>query len=505
MKKKIVVLPLDERPCNYYFNQWLVKETDYSVVVPPFSLLGKKKTIGDIEGLVEWLFKESADAYGLVIAIDTLLYSGIIPSRLHYDDVDTLNQRLNTLKTLKEKYPHLVIYGYNLIMRNPKYSSNEEEPDYYETWGREIHLHGVINHKLALGIATRDEENQLKEIDARLPLEHLHDYLDRRAINLTLNKSFLKLIQEGVIDFGIVPQDDSSPYGLTAVDQKIIRETIIDLDIALKAYMYPGADEVTNTLLARLINYDLNIHPNVYIKYTSELGAQCIPLYEDRPVGETVKYQVLAAGGKVVSSLSEADLVLLMNTPGGKMVEAASYKNRSIEYNSFRNLIEGIEFSLDAMAKGKGVIIGDIAYANGGDFELLKLLKQASILYRVAGYAGWNTSSNTLGTAIPQGFIYHIYGNTKAHKDFLALRYTEDIGYCSFVRQEVTAALTKTNLSYRELDGPKGKTAQLIKDKLQTFADSEIVDPTYKVTITDSYQPWNRMFEIGLFVTCEKK
>ena len=121
------------------------------------------------------------------------------------------------------------------------------------------------------------------------------------------------------IDFGIVPQDDSSPYGLTATDQILVRKGIKDLNIELSCYMYPGADEVTNTLLARMINKDKKVKPKFYVYYASVTGGQQIPLYEDRLLNETIKYQILAAGGTIVSSISESDILLLVNVPSGNI------------------------------------------------------------------------------------------------------------------------------------------------------------------------------------------
>lgn len=503
--KKIVVMPLDERPCNYKFIKEMTKETDYEIVLPPYELLSKKKTPGDLEGLGEWLLKAAKDAHGLVIAIDTLLYSGIIPSRLHYWDEETLKSRLKVLSTIRSEYPTLEIYAYNLIMRNPSYSSSEEEPDYYEDWGRDIHRYGYIQHKMELKRASEEEVEEFHAIKSRLPQKYLDDYLNRRDINFSMNQEFLGLLRDGVIDFGILPQDDSSMYGLTALDQQRVRKIISDYKINLKAYMYPGADEVTNTLVARMINKDQNVTPVIKVHYTSPMGPQLIPPYEDRPLGVTLSYQILAAGGVVGDSMDAADCIMIVNTPGGAMLEASQYSKRGIEYTVFRNLVEAVEKAAEAVSNNKTVIIGDVAYANGGDPDLVKLLGEKDLLFKVGGYAGWNTSSNTLGTCIPQGMLHHLYGNTKSHRDFLGLRYAEDLGYCTFVRQDISQNLVKKmGLSSRLLDGKSGKVAKTIHEDLQRFVDDFIQDSTYSIHVLNSFQPWNRMFEVGLDVKVDK-
>ena len=60
---------------------------------------------------------------------------------------------------------------------------------------------------------------------------------------------------------------------------------------------------------------------------------------------------------------------------------------------------------------------------------------------KVDGYAGWNTSANTLGTAIAEGGDSYLNKVTEEHQRFLE-RYVEDAGYCSVVRKSVTEKLT---------------------------------------------------------------
>ncbi|HOH17950.1 MAG TPA: DUF4127 family protein, partial [Bacilli bacterium] len=82
--KKIVYLPLDERPCNYGFPSEIFNSSLYSIVVPPKDIMGEKKKPAKHEALEAFLLEECRDADGLVISLDTLIYGGIVPSRLHY-------------------------------------------------------------------------------------------------------------------------------------------------------------------------------------------------------------------------------------------------------------------------------------------------------------------------------------------------------------------------------------------------------------------------------------
>ncbi|MDP4099265.1 DUF4127 family protein [Paenibacillus sp. P96] len=501
--KRILFMPLDERPCNYEFPYLLAKGTDYTPERPPLDIMGHKKTPGDPDRLWAWLEQAAAGAHGAVLALDTLLYGGIVPSRLHGMSEELLLERLMRLRDLKIDYPDLKIYAFQLIMRCPQYSSADEEPDYYEHWGREIFRKGFISHRRDLQLATEEELAELEDIELRLPPEVLDDYLRRRAVNAAMNKAALELVAEGIIDFLIIPQDDSAPFGYTARDQEVVRWRISELELELSVYMYPGADEVGCTLFARMVNTDTGRVPLVYPRLSSLQGAFMIPLYEDRYLYETLKYQVLAAGGLLVPSAAEADMVLLINAPGDSMAEAVVQGRSMAGYDVYRNITELAEFGAYMLFnEGKPVAVADVGYANGGDLKLIRLLRQKNMLFSLAGYAGWNTSSNTLGTVIAQSMLFLHYGQTPGHLNFLALRYTEDVCYCSLVRTEMNNGVVDSmGLSKFWLDGERGQAAALIRSKLNQALQERINGEGGSVEIVDCYMPWNRTFEVGLTVS----
>lgn len=70
--KKTVILPLDERPCNYDYPYQLFSTKDIHIVRP--KRLGDKKKSADSNEVMSFLLNECKDAYALVLSIDTLLY-----------------------------------------------------------------------------------------------------------------------------------------------------------------------------------------------------------------------------------------------------------------------------------------------------------------------------------------------------------------------------------------------------------------------------------------------
>ncbi|MCH1624507.1 DUF4127 family protein [Fredinandcohnia quinoae] len=499
---KIAYIPLDERPCNYSFPGFLVEQSEVNLVKPDMNIMGDKKVPGHTEKIWEWLYQESIDADGIILSLDTLLYGGIIPSRLHHLSLDDCKNSLKRLSRIKELNPKVKLYAFNLIMRCPKYSSSDEEPDYYDVWGKEIFEYGKLHHLHSAGLATDEDVSNYQNLKKLVPNDVLEDYLSRRNVNVEVNKLVLEYVNKGIIDFLIIPQDDSAPYGWTALDQQKVRGAISSLNLELKAYMYPGADEVGCTLLARMLNKFKGKRPLIYPLFSSIQGPFVTPLYEDRPLMESLKYQILAAGGLLSPSLKDADLALLLNSPVEPMMEAVNQQNQSTKYQVDRNLIELVE-QLEYILENLNIpcVIADVAFANGSDLGLLKLMKKKGLLFSLAGYAGWNTSSNTLGTCIAQGIIYSLYGNTQTHHNFLALRFIEDAGYCSVVRNQVTTqVLPEYGYDYFKIDGKRGEIARNVKQRLTDFINDYIKDEENDIVITDCYMPWSRMFEVGLKV-----
>ncbi|MCI5745790.1 MAG: DUF4127 family protein [Erysipelotrichaceae bacterium] len=509
---KIVFLPLDERPCTFDYPRYLANiATDINFVSVPKNLMGEYKKPGNIKEIDNFLLKECKDASIAIIAIDSLLYGGIVPSRLHYYDEDTLIKRLEILKEIKKINPGIKIFAYHLIMRCPSYSSDSEEPPYYALCGYQIHMLGKYEHLSSL--STLDEKMQ-KEYDSIKQFildndyqKYVDDYLNRRSLNTKMNLCSLSYVKEKIIDFLIVPQDDSAPYGYTAKDQIVIRKEINRLNIAFNALMYPDADGVGNTLLARAINYIKQANLKIYVRYNTCNNGNIIPNYEDRPVSESIKYQILAAGGFYTTNSSDADIILMVNLPLKNMGEARRLYDdllhdgeTDLNYTVGRNLVEYVEYIKYLTSINQCVAIADIAYANGGDLPLFNLLKEENLLFKVDSYAGWNTAANTLATCIPLAMISKLYGKNDAWYDFMGLRYLEDVGYMSYVRFKAFDYF-KGQFDWGKIDGVEnGIVSNYIKENLTKWAQDNLTSSSYQVQIIHNSQPWNRFFETKLIV-----
>lgn len=106
-------------------------------------------------------------------------------------------------------------------------------------------------------------------------------------------------MEDGTIDFLIIPQDDSAKYGYTAMDQKTVRAKIDEKVLNDRVILYP-APMSSAWCLSPAPSTRLRITPHaLYLKYASTLAPQLIPNYEDRSLNETVKYHVMAAAASL--------------------------------------------------------------------------------------------------------------------------------------------------------------------------------------------------------------
>lgn len=503
---KVVFVPLDERPCNYLFPQMLAEMTNLNLVVPEKSMLGKKKEPANFKELKEWLITESVDSEYLIISIDMLLYGGIVPSRLHHITLEECITRMEVLREIKDKNPSIKIYGFNLIMRTPSYNNNDEEPDYYSEFGERIFTYGWLSDKQEKGLIAKDERVKLEEIETEIPKNILKDFLQRRKINHQMNHQSIEFVHEGIMDHLVVPLDDNSPYGFTSKEQKSLMLKVEQLNLVEQVLIYPGADEVGCTLLAKVFTRVNHYYPEIYVRYSSTKGPFIIPRLEDRTLNESIKSQLTAVNAFMADNSMESDCVLMVNSPaiGGDLMADGKHEGKHHSYYSEVNHREFIHAISHYLRKEKMVALADVAVINGADHQLLKILSKKGILEKIEAYAGWNTSGNTIGTVIAHAVIHSYYRNDSSvdqsalekSKNFYLYRLMEDWGYQSIVRQQVTEEeLPALDANYFDIKDVKLTVTGMVQEKLREFSQ-EFLEPNNNFEIVNIDLPWNRMFEV---------
>ncbi|NJR71958.1 MAG: DUF4127 family protein [Gammaproteobacteria bacterium] len=91
----------------------------------------------------------------------------------------------------------------------------------------------------------------------------------------------------------------------------------------------------------------------------------------------------------------------------------------------------------------------DLAYANGGDPVLITALAEAISLTELAGYAGWNTASNSAGSLLAQCVLASTTSdaNADATQETLCLRLLEDYLYQAVLRQHIREEIDEEQMT----------------------------------------------------------
>lgn len=491
---KILYIPLDERPCNNLYPQNYVGDnTNVELIKVPSAYLGYKKEPAQVDKIWTFIEENANQVDEIVASVEMLFYGGLLYSRIHEYTSEYLQTYVGKLAQLKKDYPHLKLYVFSLIMRTPKYSSSDEEPSYYQDYGYEIFKRKYLQHKKDVKGLSLDEETELAQIV--VPSEYINDYEQRRTINRNILIDVIELYNNGAIDFMSIPQDDSAPYGYTALDQKEIFSNFKN-----ELVTYSGADEATSALIARVVADHFQKSFKVFAFCPQNTNFDFIPLYEDRTIMQNLVAHLKVINATLTNNVEEADFVLAYNlTTQESMCEGfeqtkKEFVNQLKTHNE--NLNQFVAQIKQFVTQNKKVIVCDSAYANGGDLELIKLLKQNNLIANIFVYQGWNTNCNSLGTALANGVLNLDQSKEHISKN-LALNYYEHVIYQSIVKQEVNQQLSQFGCDYFDISSSLDQVMEMVKYKCDQQYNELIktneLDYNFKI-----YSPWKRMFELGV-------
>ena len=317
-----------------------------------------------------------------------------------------------------------------------------------------------------------------------------------------MNIEVVKLLFDKTIDFLVFPQDDSSLYGLISLDQLKIAKEVKNMGLENEILIYPGADEVGMVLIARMINAINGKTPKIYVEYATPKGHLFVPMFEDREIYKTINLQLKSSGSILCDSISEADGILMFNTPTLDLEDAnITLDHCDILQGEVRDTNGFVKKIKEYILAGKKVSIADVAKINRGDIQLVKLLCDEGIFFDLAGYAGWNTSSNTLGTSLAHLIINIHNGYTKSLRKHLALRVYEDIGYMGHARGYIVDnKLADIGLGYFNSGEKRGIVSQMVEEEINNKIKEDALCVFDEYEIVDCYMPWVRMFEVALTV-----
>ncbi|MDD3238391.1 MAG: DUF4127 family protein [Candidatus Gastranaerophilales bacterium] len=469
--KRIALVPIDNRPVCYDLPlQISAINPDIELILPDKKFLGGLTSSANAFAILDWLEKtQNIDA--IILSLDTIAYGGLVPSRRSSDSFEAIKCRIELLyKILKNR--NCKIYAFSSIMRISNNNFNEEEKDYWASFGKDIFEYSFNLHKMEV---THDKylNQKCNCISTKIPQDILDDYLMTRNRNFKINKLYLEYAQTGLFDTLVFSKDDCAEFGLNVKEANILKQNILDKKI--NAFVKTGADEIPLALLSRAISNGkiIKIAPS----FLMPISIGKISKYEDISVIESVKSQIELAGG-TYSTPNSADLILYVNNFKNEQGELVMDTYEPLNNRGFK----------PASSK---YFVADILNANGADNSFVDSLLENDIdCNNFYGFAAWNTTGNTLGSAICAAITKFTTQNPNldAFKKLQTIRFLDDWAYQANLRKKIKDKFNTIEKDY-------------IARKMQKY-EAKLEKKFGKVANSYQYSfPWNRTFEIEIILT----
>lgn len=488
-KLNILLIPLDNRPVSYCLPKQMAEiNRNISLLLPPREIVGGLTDFTDTDKLFNW-FEQEIDAQNIdyiVCCLDNVAYGGLIPSRRSSEAESIIIDRVKRFfdiissRELKAK-----IYAFSSIMRISNNNINEEEKLYWDKYGELIFKYSFLSHKIN-DSPMNEDKSELGSVRSRIPDDVFADYIQTRSRNYVINRFYLSLLEEGFIDYLVYSQDDTAQYGMNVQEAAIFNQIIKDKNLSDKAVVRTGADEIPCDLVTRTICDNYNQKISIYPVFSTDNGKDIISRYEDKTIYESTKGQITLCGADIAESKDQADMVLLIHTP------QAAQNDHCIRIYNDQTLSDTVDLIRLILDSDKPVFIADIAYANGGDSVFVEKLVSECDLKKLYGYAGWNTTGNTLGSVISMAisrFIavkYNAFDYNKFMR-LMLIRLSDDWAYQAIVRQSIRAKTNQADLNL--LNDEMVPYIKRLSDKLELGNINPILS-----------FPWDRTFEVEVDV-----
>ena len=476
---KILLIPLDGRPCNTELPRALAAVAGHVVILPALTKLGRYMRPADTGYALDFLAANAAAADRVVISADMCVHGGIEVSRgagLTEKQAQTGLDRLErTLKTCGKKTAL-----FSMITRGTITATKEAELKLWEYTGE---YNGLRGRKLDPARQAR-----FKELEAAIPARVLADYNFARARNQNINLRIAGWARKGLAGRVLFLQDDAGKHGPHIAEQKALAAAS-----AGKAGFMPGADEACSMLIAGAIVKACGRRPSINIIPSDLRAMKNYALYERDPFAAAVKAHLPPLGLRAVKAGGDVDF--FVNPPHKKSADLFLYKHpgRLRDTSAFAAKIK------KARAAGRAAVLADCAHCNGADIYLMRDLGKSGIA-ALSGFAAWNTASNTLGTALAHAAMIAVGRaggafNEAASVSLTRLRFAEDWLFQTLARGEFSAYCLKKGVDRFNFGGKGGRLDALLNARMRKLSAALMPagTPPFKAVF-----PWGRLFETRL-------
>ena len=548
--EELLLVPLDSRPVCSTMVQKLGKLAGINVIVPPKELLDNYQEPAKSKKLWQWLQNKSANYNTSIISTDILLHGSLLQTRQHIASAQEQDDFFSELNKLQK----------NITASSPRQSKYTNSTDSTDSDKHQLQLFSVIPRLLVSDEVYPDcwyqwhlmrysqlldmvqingdyaMTKELMEYKGEIPADILSKYTsiftqsqgfnERLLAHLLPKAKISKNIANTQVNatvatnapLFIIGQDDSSPFGLPHMTATKLARHIEEHTWQTQAQLTNGADEIAALLLTRHFLQQSHWQPKLFLAYGSPKTEFKHMPYMASSVGATLRNQAQLVGAQLVEEPNAADIILFVHCGDADAKPTAAEAEQLASY----------------LKHDKHVALIDLSANFEAEEMLLPLLLEQNIsVNRLAAYAGWNTFSNSSGTALAQSIIFtgrlrQLQAQQSAtdnpllipalyadNLNFTIERMLEDYYYQKRIHPQLRPYLESFGTTPTDLEPEeKQQTEYRIQERLSLYATwlywrSLSRTPFYADThkayyLTDltvgAKLPWNRIFEVDLNV-----
>lgn len=524
-RSSVLLVPLDSRPVCTSLPQKLGQLAGLNVILPPKAYLDNYKIPAQQEKILQWLQYNSKFYKNNIISADMLLHGSLLEARKSIATPAQETALLNSLARLtntaaptgddKAKQEQLARSDnrYAIFSIIPRLLvSDELLPDRWYQYQllRYSELADMVRISGSYALTQK-----MRQTEQKIPAKVLQKYISQYQQSDRFNLGLLELSGSNENIRLIIGQDDASPIGLPHASADKLKAFTQKNNLTMQTHFTYGADEIAALLIAKSYLAQTNWQPKIFLKYADNKAPRRQMPYMAVNAAKAVENQISLLGAQLTENMQQADIICYINcgteknTPG--KAQAQEIK---------KLLADGYKIAIIDSSK---------------DYEpqqllLPQLLKHNVPLSKLSAYAGWNTFSNSSGTALAQAVIFtarlrqlqsthakaeQIASLYAQNLNFTAERILEDFYYQKTIHPSLRGQLLAfgtdpTNLAAAE----KTATERFIQSKLALNAFTLLHTnlgrtPFYsdggkeyylKSLAVSSSLPWNRIFEVDLNV-----
>ncbi len=503
---RILLIPLDSRPPCTQFVQQLASIANITIIMPPKDLLDNYLTPARKVELQIWLKNNISEADAVILSIDMLSDGGLLASRMSNRRTSDILMPINLIKSLHQQFPKTDFYAFSIIPR--LLIADNSNQTAYQTLMKEF---SILQDEIYTFENPLDIQ-RMQSIMQNIPLNIINQYLYKYQINYQVNLNLIGLVEQEVLKGLIIGQDDGHPFGIANIQkQKLKHYVSTNMKLKDKVFITRGTDEVALTQLGHILMKNNKSRPRIYVQYSYPQAANIIMPFMPHSVDSTVQEKISIVHGIQVDDPATADFILFIHIASSQAPITA--------------VLEAAEQIKTYIQTGQRIVIVDLAEDFTDKNTLLPaLLNNRVPLLQLTGYAGWNTTSNSIGTAVTQGAIFTYSQKTNSYNQnrlivyknviFSLSRMIDDWYYQKKVQPSINMMLKQNSVNPYLLNQYYEAANRLIANKMED--QTKILlrniknqpfqipgDPTEtKYILTDlklnTRLPWKRTFEIKL-------